>query len=71
MAVEFDWSNDQALTIEGSEKVDWAGLPIDLDLAFSSNQRDRVYVQHVMRKRGAQTWRWPAEDNPNLRESAH
>jgi hypothetical protein len=44
------------------EKVDWAGLPIDLDMAFSCNQRDKVYVQHQMRIRGAQTWRWTASD---------
>jgi hypothetical protein len=37
-------------------EVDWAGLPIDLDLAFSQQQRDKVYVQHLMRKRGAQLW---------------
>jgi hypothetical protein len=33
-------------------QVDWAGLPINLDFAFSQRQRDRVYVQHLMRKRG-------------------
>jgi hypothetical protein len=40
------------------DQVDWAGLPIDLDLAFSQEHRDKVYVQHLMRKRGAQLWRW-------------
>ena len=40
------------------DQVDWAGFPIDLDLAFSQQQRDKVYVQHLMRKRGAQLWRW-------------
>jgi hypothetical protein len=39
------------------ELVDWAGLPANLDLAFSPQQRDRVYVQHLLRKRGAQLWR--------------
>ncbi len=39
-------------------QVDWAGLPIDLDLAFSALQRDNVYFQHLSRKRGAQLWRW-------------
>ncbi|WP_424749156.1 hypothetical protein [Mycobacterium sp.] len=34
--------------------VDWAGLPVDLDMAFSRRQRDKVYVQHLMRKREAQ-----------------
>jgi hypothetical protein len=47
--------DDQAST---REQVDWAGFPIDLDLAFSPQQRDKVYVQHLMRKRGAQLWPW-------------
>ncbi len=34
------------------DQVDWAGLPINLDLAFSPQQRDKVYAQHLMRKRG-------------------
>ena len=38
-------------------QVNWAGLPINLDLAFSRKQRDRVYVQHLLRKREAQRWR--------------
>jgi hypothetical protein len=46
---------DQALA---RDRVDWAGFPIDLDLAFSRQQRDKVYAQHLMRKRGAQLWRW-------------
>ena len=58
MAVEFDWRDDHALTSEERETVAWAGLPIDLDLAFSSNQRDKVYEQHVMRKRGNQVSSW-------------
>ena len=37
------------------DQVKWAGLPINLDFAFSREQRDKVYVQHVMRKQG----RWP------------
>jgi hypothetical protein len=37
--------------------VDWAGLPVNLDFAFSPAQRDKVYVQHLMRKREAQLWR--------------
>jgi hypothetical protein len=40
-------------------QVAWAGLPIDLDFAFSPAQRDKVYVQHLMRKREAQLWRLP------------
>jgi hypothetical protein len=38
--------------------IEWAGLPINLDLAFSREQRDKVYVQHLMRKQGSQLWRW-------------
>ncbi|WP_231996717.1 hypothetical protein [Mycobacterium scrofulaceum] len=36
------------------DQVDWAGLPINLDFAFSPQQRDKVYKQHLMRKRGTQ-----------------
>jgi hypothetical protein len=39
-------------------QVDWAGLPINLDLAFSREQRDKVYVQHVMRKQRSQLSPW-------------
>ncbi|ORW14687.1 hypothetical protein AWC17_00390 [Mycobacterium nebraskense] len=39
------------------DRVDWAGLPINLDLAFSPQQRDKVYTQHLMRKRGTQLGR--------------
>jgi hypothetical protein len=38
--------------------VDWAGLPVNLDMAFSCVQRDKVYVQHVMRKQDSQLSRW-------------
>ena len=44
-----------------ADHVAWAGLPVNLDFAFSQTQRDRVYAQHLMRKRwcalgnGAQT----------------
>jgi hypothetical protein len=47
-------SSDQG---SAGDQVDWAGFPIDLDLAFSQLQRDKVYMQHLMRKRGAQLWR--------------
>jgi hypothetical protein len=40
------------------DEVNWAGLPINLDFAFSREQRDKVYVQHVMRKQGSQLSRW-------------
>jgi hypothetical protein len=45
--------------IEGQEPpCDWAGFPINLDFAFSQQQRDKVYAQHLMRRRGAHLWRW-------------
>ena len=47
--------SDQA---SAHDQVDWAGFPIDLDLAFAWQQRDKVYAQHLMRKRRAQLWRW-------------
>lgn len=34
------------------------GLLTNLDLAFSRDQRDKVYVQHLMQQRGAQLWQW-------------
>ncbi len=34
------------------------GFLTELDLAFSRDQRDKVYVQHLMRTKGAQLWRW-------------
>jgi len=40
------------------DHVDWAGLPVNLDFAFSQQKCDSVYAQHMMRKRGAQLWRW-------------
>jgi hypothetical protein len=40
--------------ISTADHVDWAGLPINLDYAFSREQRDKVYAQHLMRKRWAQ-----------------
>jgi hypothetical protein len=43
---------------ESPDHVDWAGLPTNLDLAFSQAQRDKVYAQHLMRKRQAQLWPW-------------
>ncbi|EUA00728.1 oxidoreductase NAD-binding domain protein [Mycobacterium kansasii 824] len=34
------------------------GFLTELDLAFSRDQREKVYVQHLMRRRGAQLWQW-------------
>jgi hypothetical protein len=42
--------------------IDWAGLPIDLDFAFSHVQRDKVYVQHLTRERW-RSLRLPARDS--------
>ena len=41
-----------------ADQINWAGLPINLDFAFSQAQRDKVYAQHLRRRRGAQHWRW-------------
>ncbi|MCV7412241.1 reductase [Mycobacterium florentinum] len=40
------------------EKMHADGLLTELDLAFSRDQQEKVYVQHLMRKRGAQLWSW-------------
>ena len=37
--------------------VDWAGFPVNLDMAFSQQQCDKVYMQHLQRRRGAQLLR--------------
>lgn len=34
------------------------GFLTELDLAFSRDQQQKVYVQHLMRNRGAQLWSW-------------
>jgi sulfite reductase (NADPH) flavoprotein alpha-component len=34
------------------------GFLTELDLAFSRDQQDKVYVQHLMRTRGAELWSW-------------
>ena len=39
-------------------QVNWAGLPINLDFAFSREQCDKVYVQHVMRGQGRRLRRY-------------
>ena len=40
------------------EKMHADGLLTELDLAFSRDQTEKVYVQHLMRKRGSELWRW-------------
>lgn len=40
------------------------GFLTELDLAFSRDQPEKIYVQDLMRRRGAQLWRW-------LQEGAH
>jgi NADPH-dependent sulfite reductase flavoprotein alpha-component len=40
------------------ERMHGDGFLTELDLAFSRDQRHKVYVQHLMRKRGSQLWRW-------------
>ena len=41
-----------------ADEVNWAGLPINLDFAFSQAQRDKVYAQYLRRRSGAQQGRW-------------
>ncbi|HET9889268.1 MAG TPA: bifunctional nitrate reductase/sulfite reductase flavoprotein subunit alpha [Mycobacterium sp.] len=43
---------------EELEKMCDDGFLTELDLAFSRDQQHKVYVQHLMRKRGAQLWSW-------------
>ena len=40
------------------EKMRVDGFLTELDLAFSRDQREKVYVQHLMRNRGARLWQW-------------
>jgi sulfite reductase (NADPH) flavoprotein alpha-component len=47
------------------EKMRADGFLTELDLAFSRDQRDKVYVQHLMRNRGDQLWSW-LEDGAQL-----
>ena len=40
------------------EEMHADGFLTELDLAFSRDQRDKVYVHHLMHLRGAELWRW-------------
>lgn len=75
MAQAIDWTDQDGVSpgcpVHGGsfgeqpsaqDRVDWAGLPINLDFAFSREKRDKVYVQHLMRIRGAQLSRWSRDD---------
>ncbi|HTE19136.1 MAG TPA: sulfite reductase subunit alpha, partial [Armatimonadota bacterium] len=49
---------------EELERFHTGGLLTRLDLAFSRDQAEKVYVQHRMRESAAELWKW-------LREGAH
>jgi len=46
------------------DQVDWAGLPVNLDLVFSQEKCDKVYLQHLLRKRETQLSRWLHDGAP-------
>ncbi len=56
--LDHDTAMDSPSIDPATEQVDWAGLAVNLDMVFSQRQRDKVYVQHLMRKRGTRLWRW-------------
>ncbi len=49
-----DGATDNPDHTSAPDQIDWAGLPVNLDLVFSRNQRDKVYAQHLMREHGSQ-----------------
>lgn len=58
-----------------TEQVEWAGLPVNLDLAFSQKQRDKVYAQHLkfesagrFRRRAQEVCTCDMADHPELNE---
>ncbi len=60
-----------------ADQVDWAGLPVNLDLAFSQNQRDKVYAQHMrfrrtvrLRRRAQEICICDMADHPDLNQDA-
>jgi hypothetical protein len=57
-------AGDAASTGAAADQVDWAGLPVNLDLVFSQQQRDKVYGQYLRRRRGPQLWRWSENGLP-------
>jgi hypothetical protein len=76
VAQAFEWTDqggvDAGCPVHGGsfgepsaqDRVDWAGLPINLDFAFSREKRDKVYTQHLMRKRWAQLSRSSRDEFP-------
>ncbi|WP_375482621.1 molybdopterin-dependent oxidoreductase [uncultured Mycobacterium sp.] len=46
------------------QKMHADGFLTEVDLAFSRDQPEKIYVQHLMRHRGAQLWQW-------LQDGAH
>ncbi len=50
----YEAADDNPDQASAPDQIDWAGLPVNLDLVFSPKQRDKVYMQHLMRKRGSQ-----------------
>ncbi|WP_231639632.1 hypothetical protein [Mycobacterium sp. Marseille-P9652] len=47
-----------------ADRVDWAGLPVNLDLVFSQQQLDKVYMQYLTRRPGTRQWRWSRNGAP-------
>ncbi|ORA08100.1 hypothetical protein [Mycobacterium asiaticum] len=61
MARDLEGSNGTAINTacplhcrskNGTDQVDWAGFPVNLDLAFSQNQREKVMAQYRRLRRG-------------------
>jgi hypothetical protein len=50
----YEAADDNPDQASAPDQIYWAGLPVNLDLVFSREQRDKVYLQHLMRKRGSQ-----------------
>jgi hypothetical protein len=57
-------ADDPASTGAAGDQVDWAGLPVNLDLVFSQQQREKVYGQYLKRRRGTELWGWSENGGP-------